>query len=187
MKMQAIRCLPFDKPDIVRVLASENVELTQRGRYFWACCPFHTEKTPSFKVDPHRQTFYCFGCQRHGDVVAFVRGRHGLSFREAKSYLGMEKEFKYKPNPVQIADSNERKELIRSFRLWEHGRRDEIAFILRTYRQTVAQWDKPLTAADLEALASYQGEIDRLEYVYEILCSKSDTDKYELYKHERGN
>lgn len=177
----------LNKPDIQSVLEREGISLIQKGRYFWTCCPFHSEKTPSFKVDPHRQTFYCFGCQKHGDVVVFVRDRHGLSFREAKLYLGMEKEFKNKPNAVQIPDSNARKELIRNFRLWEHGRSDEIAFILRTYRQTVAQWNKPLTEADLEAVASCQGEIDRLEYVYEILCSKSDADKYELYKHERGN
>lgn len=44
--------------------------LRKRGRVFVGLCPFpdHNEKTPSFKVDPERDNFYCFGCHRHGDI-----------------------------------------------------------------------------------------------------------------------
>lgn len=48
-----------------------------------ACCPFHNEKTPSFTVSRDRQQFYCFGCQKHGDAISFLREYEGLTFMEA--------------------------------------------------------------------------------------------------------
>ncbi len=57
--------------DLVKVV-SEHVRLTKRNRDLWGLCPFHQEDSPSFKVDPQRQSWYCFGCERHGDVFTFV-------------------------------------------------------------------------------------------------------------------
>lgn len=59
------------KVDLVKVV-SEYVRLTKRNRDLWGLCPFHGEDSPSFKVDPQRQSWYCFGCERHGDVFTFV-------------------------------------------------------------------------------------------------------------------
>ena len=68
--------------DLVSI-AGERVVLRQRGRDFWGCCPFHNEKSPSFKIDPDRQTFHCFGCGAGGDVFAFVMKIDDLSFPDA--------------------------------------------------------------------------------------------------------
>ncbi len=58
-------------------LVSERVVLKKRGRDFWGCCPFHAEKTPSFKVDPATQLWHCFGCGAGGvAVVEHHRLRH---------------------------------------------------------------------------------------------------------------
>jgi DNA primase len=57
--------------DLVKVI-QEHVRLTKRNRELWGLCPFHQEDSPSFKVDPQRQSWYCFGCERHGDVFTFV-------------------------------------------------------------------------------------------------------------------
>ncbi len=57
--------------DLVKVV-QEHVRLTKRNRDLWGVCPFHQEDSPSFKVDPQRQSWYCFGCERHGDVFTFV-------------------------------------------------------------------------------------------------------------------
>ncbi|HLZ94625.1 MAG TPA: DNA primase [Candidatus Dormibacteraeota bacterium] len=59
------------KVDLVKVV-SEHVRLAKRNRDLWGLCPFHQEDSPSFKVDPQRQSWYCFGCERHGDVFTFV-------------------------------------------------------------------------------------------------------------------
>ena len=52
-------------------------------RDWWACCPFHHEKTPSFHVDEAKGFYYCFGCQAKGDVVSFVMAVERLSYPEA--------------------------------------------------------------------------------------------------------
>ncbi len=68
--------------DIVEV-ARGYFPLTQRGERFWALCPFHPEKTPSFSVNPGRQIFACFGCKKSGDVLTLVMEMERLTFREA--------------------------------------------------------------------------------------------------------
>src|SRR3970040_357083 len=63
------------------------VPLKQTGKYYRALCPFHTEKTPSFTVNPERQIFYCFGCGEGGDVFRFLMRREGFTFPEAVRHL----------------------------------------------------------------------------------------------------
>lgn len=71
-----------DATDIVELI-SQSVVLKQKGGVFWGCCPFHGEKTPSFKVDPSFGTFYCFGCHKHGNAFDYLMETDSLSFREA--------------------------------------------------------------------------------------------------------
>lgn len=68
--------------DLVSV-AGERVVLRQRGRDFWGCCPFHNEKSPSFKIDPATQLWHCFGCGEGGDVFSFVMKMDDLGFVDA--------------------------------------------------------------------------------------------------------
>ena len=72
--------------DIAAVI-SEYVPLKRRGRNFWACCPFHNEKTASFSVAPDKGFFYCFGCHESGDVFSFVMKKDNLTFSEAVTKL----------------------------------------------------------------------------------------------------
>jgi DNA primase len=68
--------------DIVDLIQSY-VPLKRAGSQFRANCPFHNEKTPSFYVNPARQSFHCFGCGKGGDAIAFVRDYENLPFMEA--------------------------------------------------------------------------------------------------------
>src|SRR5262245_22616034 len=61
-----------------------------RKRDFWACCPFHGEKTPSFHVNDAEGYFYCFGCHAKGDAIGFLEQAENLSFREAVEQLAAE-------------------------------------------------------------------------------------------------
>lgn len=70
--------------DIVETVGRYVPALKRGGRTWKAPCPFHTERTPSFIVDPGRGTWHCFGaCSTGGDVIEFVRRVEGLEFREA--------------------------------------------------------------------------------------------------------
>jgi DNA primase len=68
--------------DIVDVIGSY-LPLKRAGANFVALCPFHKEKSPSFNVNPHRQTFHCFGCHKGGDVFSFVMEYDSVDFPEA--------------------------------------------------------------------------------------------------------
>ncbi len=67
------------------------VTLKHTGRAWKALCPFHEEKTPSFTVNPERQTFKCFGCGKGGNVFGFLMEKQGLSFPEAVRALAEER------------------------------------------------------------------------------------------------
>lgn len=68
--------------DIVDVVESA-VPLKRSGSNLVACCPFHSEKSPSFTVSPTKQFYHCFGCGAHGTAISFVMEFYGLGFVEA--------------------------------------------------------------------------------------------------------
>lgn len=72
--------------DIVDII-SESVILKKSGRNFFGLCPFHSEKTPSFSVNPGKQIFHCFGCSAGGNVFSFTMKYHSLTFPEAAKML----------------------------------------------------------------------------------------------------
>ncbi|PKQ38548.1 MAG: DNA primase [Actinobacteria bacterium HGW-Actinobacteria-1] len=71
-----------DATDLVS-LVSETVVLKKKGRLFWGNCPFHGEKTPSFKIDPGTDLWHCFGCGLGGDAFGFVMRTENLDFPDA--------------------------------------------------------------------------------------------------------
>ncbi len=71
------------KLDIVDVIASYVPDLRKAGANYKACCPFHSEKTPSFTVNPSLQIFKCFGCGKAGDVIKFIEEVEHTDFSDA--------------------------------------------------------------------------------------------------------
>lgn len=74
------------KNDIVDV-ASKYITLNRRGGSFWACCPFHNEKTPSFSIKQDGQFFKCFGCGESGNVFNLVMKLENVDFYTAVEML----------------------------------------------------------------------------------------------------
>lgn len=74
------------KTDIVEVIGSY-VTLERKGSNYWACCPFHHEKTPSFSVNSLDQYYHCFGCGASGDVITFIREIESVDFVDAVKIL----------------------------------------------------------------------------------------------------
>jgi DNA primase len=104
-----------DAADILEIV-SAYTDLQQRGQDYWGNCPFHEERTPSFKVNPRDKLYYCFGCEASGDVFRFVEEKEGLTFPEAVESLaeryGVEVE---RENEDPQAEARRR----RKARLWE--------------------------------------------------------------------
>ncbi len=75
-----------DETDLVAVI-SQYVALKRSGRRWVGLCPFHGEKTPSFSVNAELGFYHCFGCQRSGDAITFIREIEGFDFPEAIEWL----------------------------------------------------------------------------------------------------
>ena len=75
-----------EKNDLVEVIGSY-VKLERRGYNYWACCPFHHEKTPSFSVNAADRFYHCFGCGVSGDVIGFVKEYENVDFNQAVQIL----------------------------------------------------------------------------------------------------
>ena len=74
------------RTDIVELI-SGYIPLKRAGRNFKACCPFHSEKTPSFFVSPQKQIYHCFGCGEGGGAIQFLMLYEKVTFREAIEIL----------------------------------------------------------------------------------------------------
>lgn len=162
------------KPDLITTMEREGIELKQRGRSYWASCPFHEDNTPSLKADPERQAFYCFSCNEGGDVIAFIQRLHGLSFKDALKYLGM------KSGAVRVADNGTvlQRRLVRAFRKWEWKYRGELADRFREINQKTHGLK---TMAEAEAVADLFHELPLVEYRIKILSEGTEEDKLNLF------
>lgn len=115
------------RTDIVD-LVSESVRLTRKGNSYWGCCPFHSEKTPSFHVVPDRQMYKCFGCGKGGGAVNYVMELENLPFKDAIAVLaqrvGMQvPEFGAAPGARERREKilTINKQAARTFHRWLHG------------------------------------------------------------------
>jgi DNA primase catalytic core len=164
----------LEKPDIVEII-SEYVPLKKTAQNYKGLCPFHAEKHPSFIVDPSKQNFHCFGCNEHGDVITFIQKYKDISFKDALAYLGIDKSKKYKPNPREIR----KRELVKHYRQWLNNYTDFLCNVLR--RLDIAKL-KAKTMMQVEAMAFHYHSEPIWEQHFEILLSKDEIAKLEIYK-----
>jgi len=103
------------KIDIVDLIAAE-IPLKRSGSTYKAPCPFHAEKTPSFIVNPDRQTWHCFGaCSEGGDVFSWEMKRNNIDFREALQRLAQRAGVQLRPRTdEQVRRDEQRQRLLRA-------------------------------------------------------------------------
>jgi len=100
--------------DIVEYIGRSGVALKKSGSHHKACCPFHSEKTPSFMVSADKQTWRCYGsCNEGGDVLSFAMKRHGWTFVEALEELAREVGIKRERAARPDAQAERSQELLR--------------------------------------------------------------------------
>jgi DNA primase len=105
------------KVDLVKVV-QEHVRLTKRNKDLWGLCPFHQEDSPSFKVNPQMQSWYCFGCERSGDVFTFVELIEKTDKRGALQMLAERAGVELKKlSPEQKERSDSRRRLLAMLKL----------------------------------------------------------------------
>lgn len=91
------------------------VSLKKKGANFWACCPFHGEKTPSFSISPSKGIYKCFGCGKSGDSIRFIMDIEGINYGEALRQLAKKYGIEIKEEEFsdeQIIRQNERESLL---------------------------------------------------------------------------
>ena len=93
------------RTDLGELASSYGIALQHSGATLKACCPFHSEKTPSFHINTARGFYHCFGCGESGDAIKFVQKMEGLTFLEAVKSLasrcGVEIKEEVDPNAVR--------------------------------------------------------------------------------------
>ena len=100
--------------DIVNYVQRHVPALKKAGRNHKACCPFHNEKTPSFVVNPERQSWHCFGaCAEGGDLFTFAQKLHGWDFKEALRELANEAGVQLEPQTPEQRTRSDRQERLR--------------------------------------------------------------------------
>lgn len=104
----------IQKADIVEVI-SKYLTLKKTGKNFVGLCPFHSEDTPSFSVSPDKQIFYCFGCQKGGNVLQFIMEMESITLPEAAEKLAEQVGVsipRQKLSPMEAARNAQRHDLL---------------------------------------------------------------------------
>src|SRR3954451_1529596 len=132
-------------------LAGEHIALKRVGRSVSGLCPFHTEKSPSFTISPEKQVFYCFGCQRSGDAITFVRELEHLDFVEAVERLAARAGITLRYDDAAIGKDRKRKQRLR----------EVVGEAITYYHQLLLESEQAGTARRYLRSRGFEGDVAR--------------------------
>lgn len=117
----------LSRVDIVDFI-QKRVPLKKAGKNWQACCPFHDEKTPSFSVNGQKQFYYCFGCQKGGNVIGFAMDYDGMEFPQAVELLARDQglEIPYEGGDRQDPRDGQRKAVLQQLELADRYYRKQL-------------------------------------------------------------
>lgn len=104
-------------PDVV----AKVVALQPVGKEWMGCCPFHSDRSPSFTIFDCGRRFYCFGCSASGDVLDFVQRAYGVTMPEAARMLGADEVPKFAMPPAQPAGDDVKASQDGARAIWERA------------------------------------------------------------------
>lgn len=93
-------------------IIKDEIELKAQGNYYVSKCPFHNEKTPSFKLKKTDTRFKCFGCGASGDVIDFIVKHKSIGFQDAVRYVAQKANFTLEESTKEVSKPQERLEKI---------------------------------------------------------------------------
>lgn len=168
------------KPDLLTVVQATGIELKQRGRSWWARCPIHQERTPSFCVDPERQRWKCFGCNTNGDVIDFIRKFKGISFKDALRYLNIPGSLTDRRFETNTQEKRKR-ELVKAFGRWCDSTIRELCETVRLANEIDSLVKTP-DDMDIPGLQGMYLRRELSEYKLSILAGKDAGAKIAVFK-----
>ena len=112
----------LENSDIITTI-SKYTHLVKRGNGYWACCPFHHEKTPSFAINEEMQVYHCFGCHTAGNAITFIKKIENVEFPEAVRILADINGFKLPEVKMDEHILNKKKKVDRTYNLLKDAAR----------------------------------------------------------------
>lgn len=177
-----------NKIDIADVAEFYGVELNRHGK---ACCPFHTEKTPSFSISRKKQMFRCFGCGVGGDVISLTEKLLKLSPIKAAERLNNDFNLglnmkPHKPTTIERQEQavrNQRKTISETWEIWKNNATQSII----KYIKLLEQWQKQYEPKDIneEYNPYFVESCQRLgftEYLFNCMIQADEKEWQELYR-----
>ena len=164
------------------VVAAQGVDLLPAGHgRLRGLCPFHQERTPSFFIFLEKQRFHCFGCGEGGDAIDFVRRIHGFGFREALSFLRIQR-------PQPTSQALQKKARLKAERLGYERRERELAWTIGTAIRRCHKALRKLIRENFDSpgMALILTELETLQYQHDILIYGCPADRTELVRELAG-
>ena len=150
--------------DIKQVIEYYGISINNNG---FASCPFHQEKTPSFKV--YYDSFYCFGCGENGTVIDFVMKYYNMTNIEAVKKLngdfGLGLPIDGNRVCVKFAFPQENKRLVESFIAWEK----KAFIIVSSYFRALRFWGEQIFINHIEYFEQYLPDVENIVFVENML------------------
>ena len=105
----------------IRSELEKKTKLIQKGKDFWCCCPFHSEKTPSCKLNEDQESFYCFGCGAKGDIFTLYTDLYNYNFIDAVKELSQQAGITINFNDsIKSKQESTTEEILNLASLWFH-------------------------------------------------------------------
>ncbi len=159
-------------------------KLVSKGKDLWCCCPFHKEKTPSFKINNDIGTFYCFGCGAKGDIFSLYTDLYNYSFYDAVKELANQVGVNLKENKIPYDNNDKTLEIIEISTKW-FEKNLEINEVAKNYLKLRSISDKMINIFRIGYSYNSEGSL------YEFLRHKSFSDKEiiksNLVKYDKKN
>ncbi len=147
----------------------------QVNRSGFCKCIFHNERTPSMKL--YKDSFYCFSCQKSGDVFTFIQKMDGLSFKEVFAMLGGEYDNSFSTRK-RIYQAQKKREMQRKTEEKLKRKRELNYLLMDVYHKWLDRLE-PLS----EAWADTYNALQYQEYLWEVLNDPNEC--YEVIKQLR--
>lgn len=171
--------------NIIDVVQRAGIKLNKKNS---ACCPFHTEKTPSFYINPQKQIFKCFGCGMGGDVISFVQAYYNIDFNATIKRL--EDDYSLISADGVNLYLNQKSSLKRTSERLKRKKQKRHEIALIDYRRRlwlkIKSYNPPPEVADFSnEYLQATNEIDLIDYYCDIMAYGTGEQKEELIQNER--